>query len=69
MTPIVFANFLAPNMTSAYAVVATRVGQRLGRPTELIQGTSLAQLTEGFYQVDERGFFAADGSLLVAAEG
>ena len=51
MTPIVFANFLAPNMTSAYAVVATRVGQRLGRPTELIQGTSLAQLTEGAVDV------------------
>lgn len=33
-------------MTSVYAVVAARVGRALGRPTELIQGTSLTQLTE-----------------------
>jgi phosphonate transport system substrate-binding protein len=46
VTPIVFANFLAPNMTSVYAAVAARVGQALGRPTQLIQGTSMAQLTE-----------------------
>jgi len=45
--PLVFANFLAPNMTSVYAAVATRVGQALGMPAELIEGRDFDQLRDG----------------------
>jgi phosphonate transport system substrate-binding protein len=45
---LVFANFLAPNMTSVYADVAARVGRALGRPAELIEGTAgFTQLRDG----------------------
>src|SRR2546427_2184965 len=43
---LVFANFLAPNMTSTYTEVAARVGQRLGTPTTLVEGASLDQLRQ-----------------------
>jgi ABC-type phosphate/phosphonate transport system substrate-binding protein len=45
--PLVFANFLAPNMTQVYADVAARVGRELARPTELIDGRALEQLRDG----------------------
>ena len=44
---LVFANFLAPNMTSVYAAVAARVGQVLGMPAELIEGRDFDQLRDG----------------------
>jgi len=43
---LVFANFLAPNMTSTYADVTVQVGRRLGVPTALIEGVSLDQLRD-----------------------
>jgi phosphonate transport system substrate-binding protein len=49
--PLVFANFLAPNMTAVYADVATRVGRELGASAELIEGTDLQQLREGLVDV------------------
>jgi phosphonate transport system substrate-binding protein len=49
--PLVFANFLAPNMTAVYADVATRVGQELGAPAELIEGNDLEQLRDGSVDV------------------
>src|SRR2546430_13292517 len=45
--PLVFANFLAPNMTSVYAGVAARVGQALEVPAHLIEGSSFEQLRDG----------------------
>ena len=45
--PLVFANFLAPNMTLVYAAVAERVGQVLGMPAELIEGRDFDQLRDG----------------------
>ena len=51
MKPLVFANFLAPNMTSVYADVAARVGRALGAPARLIEGTDLEQLRDGSVDV------------------
>ena len=45
--PLVFANFLAPNMTSVYAGVAARVGQALEVPAQLIERSSFEQLRDG----------------------
>jgi phosphonate transport system substrate-binding protein len=45
--PLVFANFLAPNMTLVYAEVAARVGRALGMPAELIQGDGFERLRDG----------------------
>jgi phosphonate transport system substrate-binding protein len=45
--PLVFANFLAPNMTPVYAAVAARVGRTLGMPAELIEGRDFDQLRDG----------------------
>jgi phosphonate transport system substrate-binding protein len=44
---LVFANFLAPNMTAIYADVAARVGRALGVPAELIEGRDFEQLRDG----------------------
>ena len=49
--PLVFANFLAPNMTAIYADVAARVGRGLGTPAELIEGKSLDQLRDASVDV------------------
>jgi phosphonate transport system substrate-binding protein len=49
--PLVFANFLAPNMTSVYADVAERVGRAVGAPARLIEGTDLEQLRDGSVDV------------------
>src|SRR3989442_1300200 len=48
---LVFANFLAPTMTSTYREVAARVGQRLGTPTALVEGASLGQLRQASVDV------------------
>ncbi len=45
--PLVFANFLAPNMTSVYAGIAERVGQALEVPVQLIEGSRFEQLRDG----------------------
>jgi phosphonate transport system substrate-binding protein len=47
MKPLVFANFLAPNMTATYTEVASRVGRAVGRSGRLVRGTALTQLTDG----------------------
>src|SRR2546429_496883 len=44
--PLVFANFLAPNMTSVYAGVAERVGEALEVPAQLIEGSRFEQLRD-----------------------
>jgi len=49
--PLVFANFLAPNMTSVYAAVAARVGRAIGVPARLIQGDGFEQLRDGSVDV------------------
>jgi phosphonate transport system substrate-binding protein len=48
---LVFANFLAPNMTTTYGFVAAAVAQRLGVATTLIEGTSPDQLLDGSVDV------------------
>jgi phosphonate transport system substrate-binding protein len=45
--PLVFANFLAPNMTSVYAFVTERVGRALGMPAEVTEGRDFEQLRNG----------------------
>jgi len=49
--PLVFANFLAPNMTSVYADVAARVGRALGVRAQLIEGRGWEQLRDGSVDV------------------
>src|ERR1700687_2820397 len=49
--PLVFANFLAPNMTSVYADVAARVGRALGVPAQLIEGSGWEQRRDGSVDV------------------
>src|SRR5579864_4902812 len=49
--PLVFANFLATNMTSVYADVATRVGRAVGATAQLIAGTGWEQLRDGSVDV------------------
>ena len=41
--PLRFATYLAPNMTPVYRFLADRIGQRLGRPGELVAGRSFDQ--------------------------
>lgn len=47
---LVFANFLAPNMTPVYRSIAERVGHRVGRRGMLADSATEGQLAEG--QVD-----------------
>jgi phosphonate transport system substrate-binding protein len=42
-----FATFLAPNMLPVYRSLAERIGDRLGRPVELVVGTSFDQFEQG----------------------
>jgi phosphonate transport system substrate-binding protein len=42
-----FATFLAPNMLPVYRLLADRIGERLGRPVELVVGTSFDQFERG----------------------
>jgi phosphonate transport system substrate-binding protein len=48
---LVFANFLAPNITSVYADVAARVGRALGVPALLVEGKDWEQLRDGSVDV------------------
>jgi phosphonate transport system substrate-binding protein len=45
--PLRFATFLAPNMRPVYRFLADQVAQRLGRPVELVVGSSFDQFAEG----------------------
>jgi phosphonate transport system substrate-binding protein len=42
-----FATFLAPNLLPVYRSLAERIGDRLGRPVELVVGTSFDQFDQG----------------------
>ena len=42
-----FATFLAPNMLPVYRSLAERIGDRLGRPVELVVGASFDQFEQG----------------------
>jgi phosphonate transport system substrate-binding protein len=48
--PLRFATFLAPNMLPVYRFLADRIGDRLGRPVQLVEGRSFDQFERG--QVD-----------------
>jgi ABC-type phosphate/phosphonate transport system substrate-binding protein len=45
--PLRFASFLAPNLLPVYRVLAERIGGRLGRPVEVVVGTSFDQFERG----------------------
>src|SRR5215217_7599914 len=45
--PLRFATFLAPNMLPVYRFLAERIGDRLGRPVELVIGRSFDQFEAG----------------------
>jgi phosphonate transport system substrate-binding protein len=45
--PLRFATFLAPNMLPVYRFLADRIGERLGRPVELVVGTRFDQFERG----------------------
>jgi phosphonate transport system substrate-binding protein len=45
--PLRFATFLAPNMRPVYRFLAERIGERLGRPVELVVGSSFDQFGRG----------------------
>jgi phosphonate transport system substrate-binding protein len=45
--PLRFATFLAPNMLPVYRFLADRISERLGRPVELVAGTSFDQFEWG----------------------
>jgi phosphonate transport system substrate-binding protein len=45
--PLRFATFLAPNMLPVYRFLAGRIGERLGRPVELVVGRSFDQFEQG----------------------
>ena len=45
--PLRFATFLAPNMLPVYRFLADRIGDRLGRPVELVAGRSFDQFEHG----------------------
>jgi phosphonate transport system substrate-binding protein len=42
-----FASFLAPNMLPVYRFLAARIGERLGRPVEVVVGSSFDQFEAG----------------------
>jgi phosphonate transport system substrate-binding protein len=46
-TPLRFATFLAPNMLPVYQFLADRIADRLGRPVELVVGSSFDQFERG----------------------
>ena len=46
-SPLRFATFLAPNMLPVYRFLAERISDRIGRPVELIVGTSFDQFEQG----------------------
>jgi phosphonate transport system substrate-binding protein len=46
-SPLRFATFLAPNMVPVYRFLADRIAIRLGRPVELVVGSSFDQFERG----------------------
>jgi phosphonate transport system substrate-binding protein len=46
-SPLRFATFLAPSMLPVYRFLADRIGERLGRPVELVVGSSFDQFERG----------------------
>ena len=42
-----FATYLAPNMRPVYQFIADYVGEKLGRDTSLVVGTSFEQFADG----------------------
>jgi phosphonate transport system substrate-binding protein len=46
-SPLRFATFLAPSMLPVYRFLADRIGERLGRPVELVVGGSFDQFERG----------------------
>jgi phosphonate transport system substrate-binding protein len=46
-SPLRFATFLAPNMLPVYRFLTERIGDRLGRPVELVVGTSFDEFERG----------------------
>jgi phosphonate transport system substrate-binding protein len=45
--PLRFVTFLAPNMLPVYRLLVDRIGERLGRPVELVVGSSFDQFERG----------------------
>jgi phosphonate transport system substrate-binding protein len=45
--PLRFATFLAPNMLPVYRFLADQIAHRLGRPVQLVVGSSLDQFDQG----------------------
>ena len=45
--PLRFATFLAPNVLPTYRFLAERIAQHLGRPVEVVAGTSFDQFERG----------------------
>jgi phosphonate transport system substrate-binding protein len=46
-SPLRFATFLAPNMLPVYRFLAERIAQRLGRPVQVVVGSSFDQFERG----------------------
>jgi hypothetical protein len=45
--PLRFATFLAPSLLPVYRFLAEQISHRLGRPVELVVGTSFDQFERG----------------------
>ena len=45
--PLRFATFLAPNMLPVYRFLADQIAHRLGRPVQLVVGSSFDQFEQG----------------------
>ena len=45
--PLRFATYLTPNMVPVYRFLADRIGERQGRPVELMVGASFDQFERG----------------------
>ena len=45
--PLRFATFLAPNMLPVYRFLADQIAHRLGRPVQLVVGSSFDQFDQG----------------------
>ena len=46
-SPLRFASFLAPNLLPVCRFLAERIAQRLGRPVQVVVGTSFDQFERG----------------------
>jgi phosphonate transport system substrate-binding protein len=46
-TPLRFATFLAPNMRPVYRFLADQIAHRLGRPVQLVVGSSFDEFERG----------------------